>query len=265
MTGRQYGVREPMPGVVYPPREDLQRYVDAGAFTAETLIGAFRDSFRRHSSRIALNGPDGPMTYREMDERSDRLAAALLGLGVKPLERALFQMQNSVELVIAVFACLKVGVIPVCTLTGHREHEIGELGRRAAAAVHFVQGDDPKFDFPAFALKMSGEVSSMRHVVVAGGKPVQGTLAMESLIDSVDPDSARAAVDDVVAALDPFQIAVFQLSGARNAAGEGFLRPASFRHPRDRVTEGVLRFHRGRTQGLGSGDPQCEGAVGLTV
>lgn len=207
------GVRDPLPGVVYPHEADLRRYVDAGALTSETLIGAYRDAFRRHASRVALDSADGPLSYRELDERSDRLACALIDLGVKPLERALFQMANSRDLVVAVFACLKAGVIPVCTLAGHREHEIGALGRNSEAALYFVQGDDAKFDFPGFAKKMAGGIPSLRHIIVARGKPAPGTLSQDALIEGTDAARARSAVDARVAGLDPFQVALFQLSG----------------------------------------------------
>jgi non-ribosomal peptide synthetase component E (peptide arylation enzyme) len=140
------GVREPMPGVVYPSREDLERYVAAGALGFDTLAGAYLASFERHAGQLALTGPEGEVSYRDLDERTDRLAAALLGLGIKPLDRALFQIANSAELVIATIACLKAGVIPICTLATHRELEIGELGRHAEARLWFVQGDDEKFD-----------------------------------------------------------------------------------------------------------------------
>lgn len=214
MSGIRLGVRSPMAGVDYPPQEDLRRYAEAGALsTQETLISAYLQAFRRYAGRDALVAREGPMTYGELDELSDRLASALLGLGVTALDRALFQIANSRELIVAIFGCLKAGVIPVCTLPAHREHEIGEIGRRAAATLYFVQGDDRKFDFPAFALKMAAEIPSIRHIVVARGDAVPGALSMAALIGSAEPKVARAAVQTSVSSLDPFQVAVFQLSG----------------------------------------------------
>jgi len=210
---RQIGVREPLAGVVYPPREVLERYVKAGGLSLDTLPGAFIAAFEHHAAQLAITGPDGSMTFAELDERSDRLAAALLRLGIQPLDRALFQMANSPELVIATIACLKAGVIPVCTLASHRELEIGQLGRHAEARLWFVQGDDEKFDLPGFAAGLSAEIPSMAEVVVARAAPRPGQRSLEALIASEPAAAARATVRALVKTFDPFQAAVFQLSG----------------------------------------------------
>lgn len=205
------GVREPLPGVVYPPVERLQRYVDAGALPPETLTQALERALVAHRDRVALSSPEGLVTYAELDERTDRLAAAMLRLGLEPLDRVLFQAINSRELVYAVVACFKAGLIPVCTLAAHREHEISYLGRHAAARAHIVQGDDPKFDLPTFALQMRARIASMRHVISLQGRSRPGVLALEELIASEDPDDAKSRLKDIER--DPFQVAVFQLSG----------------------------------------------------
>ena len=43
MTDTQYGVRDSVPRVVYPPQDLLRRYADDGLPTPETLIGAHDD------------------------------------------------------------------------------------------------------------------------------------------------------------------------------------------------------------------------------
>jgi non-ribosomal peptide synthetase component E (peptide arylation enzyme) len=148
------GVRQPLPGVTYAPRERLERYVAAGELGHVSLVEALCDSFERHRERIALYSVEGNHTYAELDAVTDRFAAALMALGLQPLDRVLFQAANSPQLLLAVIGCLKAGLVPVCTLPGHRESEIGYLARHVAAKAHVVQGDDPKFDLPAFALRM---------------------------------------------------------------------------------------------------------------
>lgn len=144
-------VKEPMLGVVYAPASDLERYVKAGVLTQETLPQAFRSAFATYARSVALRGPDGLVTYEQLDAISERLGAAFIRMGLKPLDRVIFQIGNCNELIFGFFACLKAGLIPVCTLAAHRESEIGYLGNHAAARMHLVQGDDSKFDDVAFA------------------------------------------------------------------------------------------------------------------
>ena len=82
------------------------------------------------------------------------MAGSLLALGLQPLDRVLFQLNNCKEVVFAIVGCFKAGLIPVCTLAAHREREIEFLGCHVDARALIVQGDDPKFDFERFALKM---------------------------------------------------------------------------------------------------------------
>ncbi len=207
----QYQVRDPLPGVVYAPPADLRRYLDAGALTRETMPEAFRAACATHADRIALASVDGETTYAVLDEATERLAAALLALGLAPLDRVVFQLGNCSELVIGFLACLKAGLIPVCTLAAHRELEIGYLGNHSRARLHFVQGDDPKFDDVAFATRMRESIASMRWTLQARGEPRGDALSLRALIDGMPLAQARSRLAGL--RIDPFQVAVFQLSG----------------------------------------------------
>lgn len=212
MSGERIGVQSPIAGVVYLPPERLRVYVHSGALPASSLAEALRESLARNASRIALHTPDGTVDYATLDDRTDRLAAAFLALGLEPDDRVLLQAHNSPELVVALVACLKAGLIPVCTLAAHREAEIGYLGRHTDARLHLVSGDDPKFDLVAFARKMKPAIPTMTHIVAIGGPSREGIPTTQELIAKVEtPAAARASVAAV--SRDPYQVAVFQLSG----------------------------------------------------
>jgi len=211
LKATQYQVREPMPGVVYAPAHELREYVDAGLLTQETMGDAFRSSCKLHAYRMALVSAEVQYTYAQLDEATDRLGAAYLALGLKPLDRVVFQIANCPELIICFYACLKAGLIPICTLAAHREQEIGYLGNHAAARMHFVQGDDPKFDDVEFAQSMRERTPSVAWIVQARGTVRGQALSMHALIDGMPLAQAEGWLAKVPQ--DPFQVAVFQLSG----------------------------------------------------
>ncbi len=204
-------VRNPMPGVVYPPDDRLREYVAAGALGHDTLPGAFAETVARHGTRNALVGPEGDITYAELDAMTDRLGGALLALGLQPLDRVIFQITNCNELIIGWLACLKAGLIPICTLAAHREQEIGYIGHHAKARLHFVQGDDAKFDDVAFATKMRATIPSVEWILQARGERRGAALSLRELIAATPLTAARRRLATVPR--DPFQVAVFQLSG----------------------------------------------------
>lgn len=203
-----------MPGVVYQTPERLQRYVEAGVLTDETLVSAFAHAVRSFPNRMALSEVGWSCSYAELDELTDKAAAAFIRLGLRPLDRVLFQLPNSKELVIAFLACLKAGLIPICTLAAHRQIEIGYLGKHAAARAHLVPASDPRFDFVSFAEEMREKIPPLEFTIAtkASGAPLGGrALALEDLIAREDRQDAKrqlAAIDH-----DPFQVALFQLSG----------------------------------------------------
>jgi 2,3-dihydroxybenzoate-AMP ligase len=204
-------VAAPIPGVVYPPQGELDRYLGEGVLGYETLVDGFRSIVEQYPEHVALLGPDLRITYRELDARSTRLAGAFLKQGLQPLDPVVFQLRDSEQLVIAFFACLKAGLIPICTLAAHREREIGYLANLAEAKLHIVQGDDPKFDSIGFARKMQAATPSLRLIMQVRGAAEQGVLHQDALVDGIDLAEAEALLQGV--ALDPFQVAVYQLSG----------------------------------------------------
>jgi len=204
-------VLHPISGVVYPDQADLDHYVAEGVLGFETLADGFGRIAARYPDNIALLGPGLRITYAALDSISTRLAGALLQQGLAPLDRVVFQLGNSPELIMMWLACLKAGLIPICTLAAHREHEIGYLADLADARLHFIAGDDPKFDDITFARNMQQRVPSLKWIVQARGKPRDGVLQLEQLVSSISDETARMELAQV--ALDPFQVAVFQLSG----------------------------------------------------
>ena len=205
------GVRQRMPGVVYPPADHLRRYVAAGHLGQQTLIEGYMETHARFPGRPALVGPEGNYTHAQLDDIANRVAAAFMDLGLKPLDRVVFQVANCNELIFGWLGCLKAGLIPVCSLVSHREREISYLASHSEARMHFVQGDDPKFDHVEFAHRMRLEAPTLAHMVVARGPARSGALSLKALYEAQDPTAARARV--LAVARDPFQVALFHLSG----------------------------------------------------
>jgi non-ribosomal peptide synthetase component E (peptide arylation enzyme) len=208
------GVREPLAGVVYQSLERLKTYADAGVLTQETLVSAFEQAARSHPERTALSEVGWSCTYAELDAVTDKAASAFMRLGLKPLDRVLFQLPNSKELIVAFLGCLKAGLIPICTLAAHRRIEIGYLGRHASARAHIVPAGDPRFDFIAFAQEMRQQIPSLQFTIAtkADSRSLGDRAhSLEELVAGEDAAEAKHRVATI--AHDPFQVALFQLSG----------------------------------------------------
>lgn len=205
-----FAPQTPIEGVVYPDPADMKRWAEAGAITEETLADGFRATAATHQDRDAVLWLGGTYTYAELDTVTDKVAAGLLGLGLNPRDRVIFQLTNTPETLISFIACWKAGIIPICTLAAHREAEIGYLGDFGGAKAHFVETDASKFDFATFAQKMQGQVPDMNLIISTRGPGGDGIVDLAELMES-DLDAARARLAGLTQ--DPFQVAAFQLSG----------------------------------------------------
>ncbi|MGE4012287.1 MAG: AMP-binding protein [Alphaproteobacteria bacterium] len=230
-----------MPGVVYPLQADAERYAQASILGTETLDQAFGRIARTFPDRVAISEPGLTISYRELDELTDRVAAGLLALGLEPLDRVVFQLANSKELIISFIACFKANLIPICTLAAHRKLEIGFLAAHAKARAHIIANDDPKFDYVEFARTIQREVPSMKHIVVAKGSVADtqaDVVPFARLIERNDVQSARQRLAGVER--DPYQVGVFQLSGG--TSGVPKIIPRFHNEYLNQILD-VVRFH----------------------
>ena len=69
------------------------------------------------AGKVAYVDDRGTLTYGELDDRSRRLGAALLGLGVQCDDRVLVLMHDCNEWPVSFLGCLHTGIVPVCVNT----------------------------------------------------------------------------------------------------------------------------------------------------
>lgn len=205
-------VKFAVPGIVYHSDADVARYRDTGSWIWSTAGDALRKAAADWPDDIYISAEDGDLTFAELDRQSESFAAALLEAGLKPGDRALFQIGTVKEIIVALFGCFKAAVLPVCTLPQYREIEIGQLTKLSGATAYIVQADfSSTFDLPAFARKMMQEHPSLRTLIVARGKPMAGELSLEEMAKRYSAEEARERTRDA----DPLpgDAMMLQLSG----------------------------------------------------
>ena len=204
------GILSPIVGVTYPTAERAARSFANSAWTDSTVGDALRKTARRFPDRAAFISDERTITFRELDEKTERLAAALLELGLITGDRAILQIGTNVESVIVLVACFKAGIVPVCSLPQHREVEISQLVKQSGARGYFVQADFSSFDLVGFAAKMIECIPQLEYLIIARGATT-GTSDVESLVSSITLDAARQRLADI--RLGSEDVLSFQLSG----------------------------------------------------
>lgn len=198
--------------LVFYPEDRARRYLASGSWSAQPTGQRLHDIATRFPGRTAVVTAEGSLTYAELDSRTDRLAAGLLRIGLRPRDPVLFQLTNRLDTVAAWYATVKAGLVPVATLAAHRGHEIGQISRKVGAAAHLVDAGSTGFDLVAFAKEHAAGHPTMR-AVIAVGETDSDVERFAELADGIDPGEARAIVMDVEAAIEPTDVVTFQLSG----------------------------------------------------
>src|SRR6266567_397879 len=120
-------------GVTPFPPEFAARYRERGYWEGRPLHDGFTGAFATYADRTAVIDAGGPVTYRQLDERSAHLARVLLDLGFKPLDRIIVQLPNTALFAYLYFALQRTGAAPVLALPGHRKREITQFAEISAA------------------------------------------------------------------------------------------------------------------------------------
>ncbi|MGH8794817.1 MAG: AMP-binding protein [Stackebrandtia sp.] len=76
-------------------------------------VTLFRRAAARFGSRVALEGPQGRQTFAQLEDRTNRLAHGLLGLGLRPGDRVLDLQPNQNTYIETDLACMAAGLVRV--------------------------------------------------------------------------------------------------------------------------------------------------------
>jgi acyl-CoA synthetase (AMP-forming)/AMP-acid ligase II len=81
---------------------------------ASTVFDLFQARARLHPSRVAVQDARGAQTYRELEDRSVRLAGALAARGIRRGDPIAILSENRVEYLQVVLAAAKLGAVVAC-------------------------------------------------------------------------------------------------------------------------------------------------------
>lgn len=93
------------PGV--PVNIDFSQY--------KNIVEFLKDCFQKYPNHTAFECMGAKLTYKEVDQYSDRFGAYLQSRGLKPGDRIAIMMPNLLQFPIAVFGALKAGLVVVNT------------------------------------------------------------------------------------------------------------------------------------------------------
>ena len=176
-----------------------------------------RSAVRRFPKRTALLAGDRRMSYSELNKQVNRLANALIGLGVTPGERVALMLPNSPEAVIAYFATLKAGGVLAFAPPQTTPDLLARQQRSLSAQVVITD---------AVGVGMVAQMPSsvdLPHLIVVGPDPQPVTGHTRWAFHAFDSLLAAAPDTSPDVTVDPNSLAVIQSTGGTTGLPKGVM------------------------------------------
>jgi 2,3-dihydroxybenzoate-AMP ligase len=187
-------------------KEDAELYVRRRWWTGQTFGDLLDKAADMYPERLAVVDNQKRLTYGELRDTADRLAIALLNLGIKPLDRILLQLPNWHEFAFIYFALQKIGAIPVILIDRYRQYEANHLCRLVQASAWIAPEAVGKVDYRSVIHDVLKNNPQTRHVImVRAGEscpyhrledliaPVRRTKETLQRLDALRPNPAQIA------------------------------------------------------------------------
>ncbi len=160
-----------------PPDERRARHEATGEWPQPSLAAMLAERVRRTPERVYLieGRREGGRSYSFADlaARAERMAGALLALGVRPGEVVSWQLPNWFEAAALAVAIDRVGAVSNPIITIYREREMSFVCRQARPRVLVVPGVVRGVDHRELARAVRAAAPDLEHVLTRSRRPLR--------------------------------------------------------------------------------------------
>ena len=202
--------------------KEINRYLSKGYWHNLTVGDALDRIASLFPDKLAIVDDKTQVTWKELRERSNRLAFQLIRLGINYGDFFVLQLPNMVEFFYLYFAFNRIGAIPIMCLPRHRRREVDyELKLHEAKGICVPTGEP--FDYVGMVEEIKGDHPYLKLFLTTGGPAPDGWLSLEKLLEE---DIEGQFPVDYLSTLkpDPNDISTEQLSGGTTGLPKGIPR-----------------------------------------
>jgi acyl-CoA synthetase (AMP-forming)/AMP-acid ligase II len=182
--------------------EKHERFTDAGHWVDHTLLDYVAETADATPDRTALVDRRGRLSYGELRDAVDDLAAGLADLGVGAGDVVAHQLPNRNEGALLHLAALELGAVVNPIVDIYRGSEVRYMLEKLGTSVYVAPRRYREFDYGEMVLDMAPDLPALDHVVLLddeGGD--SGATAFESVLErgreAPAPDAEGMAPDDL--------------------------------------------------------------------
>jgi len=212
----------------------IDEYLAKGFWTQETTADLWDACAKSFGDDEALVDSRKRLSWKQIKQRSDKLAMNLLDLGFQAGEPIFLLVPNCVESYIVRIACEKAGILCLTALASIREREIQHILRHYGVKGIVVQPEFRGFEYYQSISKMMPGLPKLDYLFCIGDDVPPNSISIEEMCHkpadgSHKPEETRFTVGDVaIIALTSGTTGMPKVAehpvGARIALGESYHR-----------------------------------------
>ncbi|MCJ0874841.1 (2,3-dihydroxybenzoyl)adenylate synthase [Streptomyces sp. AP-93] len=203
------------------PEEFVDYYWASGHWRGNTLDNLLRGWAVQYGPRTALAHGDTRITYAALNRRVSRMAAGFRLRGLRPGQRVVVQLPDIPELVVATFALMRAGAVPVICPISHRAPEVSHAVQISEATGYIGPPTYRGFDHTAMAADIAARGPFLRRVFTfepPGTSSPYGGFTTDTSGCHYFPLNSLDSPPEPPLTLSAGQVAFFLLSGGTGEA-----------------------------------------------
>jgi len=162
----------------------------------KTFIDALDEAAEKFGDKKFIFFNDESLSFRELNDKANRLACALLEIGVRKGDNISIWLPNSLEWVVCKFGIIKAGGVVVPVNTRYKTKEAEYILKQSDTKTVFITKKFLKIDYvemmkemcPEIAESQPGQLSAqalpdLKNVILVGGNGEAGSFSYEEMIE----------------------------------------------------------------------------------
>ena len=173
----------PLEGFRNYMKKDAEKYNKYRWWLGLTWGDIFNKATDLYPQKEALVDDTSRYTYGELREKVDRLAASLIGLGIRQGDFAMIQLPNWNEFIFSYFALQKIGAIVILLISRHGKAEVSYLCELTKPKAWILPERYGKIEYNPLITNIRKENGQLEHVILVRSEKRRGFQNLEELID----------------------------------------------------------------------------------
>ncbi len=149
-------------------KNKLEKFYDENVWEHVTLGEFLTNCAKVYKDKVAVVDRDIRLSYKELDELSNKYANGLLKAGFKKGDKIVLQFPNCYEFIVISFAMFKVGIIPIMSLPAHRKNELKGMIEKSEAVAYMSKDKYLGFSYVDMIRDINSEIGKKLKIYILG-------------------------------------------------------------------------------------------------